>query len=55
MDARADFVAATVDASVVWEPDVGEALQKAHILTTQASCTSRRMPLVFLGGTERIP
>lgn len=35
--ARADFVAGQVDAAVVWEPDVSEALQKragAHILVS---------------------
>jgi NitT/TauT family transport system substrate-binding protein len=34
-DARVDFIAGKVDAAVVWEPDVSEALQKrpgAHIL-----------------------
>ena len=36
-DARADFVAGKVDAAVVWEPDVTEALQKrpgSHILVS---------------------
>lgn len=36
-DARADFVAGKVDAAVVWEPDVSEALQKrpgSHILVS---------------------
>jgi NitT/TauT family transport system substrate-binding protein len=36
-DARADFVAGKVDAAVVWEPDVQEALQKrpgSHILVS---------------------
>ena len=36
-DARSDFVAGRVDAAVVWEPDVTEALQKrpgAHILVS---------------------
>ncbi|MEK6409792.1 MAG: phosphate ABC transporter substrate-binding/OmpA family protein [Acidobacteriota bacterium] len=36
-DARADFVARKVDAAVVWEPDVTEALQKrpgSHILVS---------------------
>src|SRR5579872_3765833 len=36
-DARADFVAGKVDAAVVWEPDVEEALSKrkgSHILVS---------------------
>jgi NitT/TauT family transport system substrate-binding protein len=36
-DARADFVAGKVDAAVVWEPDVAEALQKrpnSHVLVS---------------------
>jgi len=36
-DARADFVAGKVDAAVVWEPDVSEALQKrpgSHIVVS---------------------
>jgi NitT/TauT family transport system substrate-binding protein len=36
-DARADFVAGKVDAAVVWEPDVAEALQKragSHIVVS---------------------
>jgi len=36
-DARADFVAGKVDAAVVWEPDVTEALQKragSHVLVS---------------------
>jgi NitT/TauT family transport system substrate-binding protein len=39
-DARADFVAGKVDAAVVWEPDVTEALNKrpgAHILVSTRS------------------
>lgn len=36
-DARADFVARKVDAAVLWEPDVREALQKrtgSHVLVS---------------------
>ena len=41
-DARADFVAGKVDAAVVWEPDVAEALQKragSHILVSTREAT----------------
>ena len=41
-DARADFVAGKVDAAVVWEPDVSEALQKragSHILVSTREAT----------------
>lgn len=42
-DARADFVAGKVDAAVVWEPDVTEALQKrsgSHILLSSATAAN---------------
>jgi NitT/TauT family transport system substrate-binding protein len=42
-DARADFVAGKVDACVVWEPDVTEALQKrpgSHILVSSKSAAN---------------
>jgi len=41
-DARADFVAGKVDAAVVWEPDVAEALQKrpgSHIVVSTREAT----------------
>jgi NitT/TauT family transport system substrate-binding protein len=41
-DARADFVAGKVDAAVVWEPDVAEALEKrdgAHIVVSSREAT----------------
>jgi NitT/TauT family transport system substrate-binding protein len=42
-DARADFVAGKVDAAVVWEPDVTEALRKrpgAHILVSSKTAAN---------------
>jgi ABC-type nitrate/sulfonate/bicarbonate transport system substrate-binding protein len=42
-DARADFVAGKVDAAVVWEPDVTEALQKrdgSHIIVSTKTSTN---------------
>ncbi|MCC7230692.1 MAG: OmpA family protein [Fimbriimonadaceae bacterium] len=42
-DARADFVAGKVDAAVVWEPDVAEALQKrsnSHILLSSKTAAN---------------
>lgn len=42
-DARADFVAGKVDAAVVWEPDVAEALQKrpgSHILVSSKTAAN---------------
>jgi NitT/TauT family transport system substrate-binding protein len=42
-DARADFVAGKVDAAVVWEPDVTEALRQrpdSHVLLSTATATS---------------
>src|SRR5581483_7255521 len=42
-DARADFVAGKVDAAVVWEPDVTEALNKrpgAHILVSSKTAAN---------------
>lgn len=42
-DARVDFVAGKVDAAVVWEPDVTEALQKrpgAHILVSSRNAAN---------------
>jgi len=42
-DARADFVGGKVDAAVVWEPDVTEALQKrpnSHILVSSKSAAN---------------
>jgi NitT/TauT family transport system substrate-binding protein len=42
-DARTDFVAGKVDAAVVWEPDVTEALQKrpnSHILVSSATAAN---------------
>lgn len=42
-DARADFVAGKVDAAVVWEPDVTEALQKragSHVLVSSKTAAN---------------
>jgi NitT/TauT family transport system substrate-binding protein len=42
-DARADFVAGKVNAAVVWEPDVTEALQKrpnSHVLLSSATAAN---------------
>jgi NitT/TauT family transport system substrate-binding protein len=42
-DARADFVAGKVDAAVVWEPDVAEALQKrpnSHVLVSSKTAAN---------------